>query len=67
MTAKRSTKIVATLGPASSSPERLAELVAAGIDVVRLNFSHGTAEDHRKRIDILRDAAKRIRPGTGSS
>ena len=57
MTAKRSTKIVATLGPASSSPERLAELVAAGIDVVRLNFSHGTAEDHRKRIEILRDAA----------
>ncbi|MDO8787534.1 MAG: pyruvate kinase [Sulfuritalea sp.] len=57
MTDKRSTKIVATLGPASSSPERLAELVAAGIDVVRLNFSHGTAEDHKKRIDILRDAA----------
>ena len=59
MTAQRSTKIVATLGPASSSPERLAELVAAGIDVVRLNFSHGTAEDHKKRIDILRDAAHR--------
>ena len=57
MTDKRSTKIVATLGPASSSPERLAELVAAGIDVVRLNFSHGTAEDHKKRIEILRDAA----------
>jgi pyruvate kinase len=57
MTAQRSTKIVATLGPASSSPERLAELVAAGIDVVRLNFSHGTAEDHKKRIDILRDVA----------
>ena len=57
MTSKRSTKIVATLGPASSSPERLAELVAAGIDVVRLNFSHGTAEDHKKRIEILRDAA----------
>ncbi len=57
MTEKRSTKIVATLGPASSSPERLAELVAAGVDVVRLNFSHGTAEDHKKRIDILRDAA----------
>jgi pyruvate kinase len=57
MTDKRSTKIVATLGPASSSPERLAELVAAGIDVVRLNFSHGTAEDHQKRIGILRDAA----------
>ncbi|MCX7150026.1 MAG: pyruvate kinase [Rhodocyclales bacterium] len=57
MTDQRSTKIVATLGPASSSPERLAELVAAGIDVVRLNFSHGTAEDHKKRIDVLRDAA----------
>ncbi|TSA00618.1 MAG: pyruvate kinase [Rhodocyclaceae bacterium] len=57
MTDKRSTKIVATLGPASSSPERLAELVAAGVDVVRLNFSHGTAEDHKKRIEILRDAA----------
>jgi pyruvate kinase len=57
MSDKRSTKIVATLGPASSSPERLAELVAAGIDVVRLNFSHGTAEDHKKRIGILRDAA----------
>ena len=57
MTSKRSTKIVATLGPASSTPERLAELVAAGVDVVRLNFSHGTAEDHKKRIDILRDAA----------
>jgi pyruvate kinase len=59
MTMKRSTKIVATLGPASSSPERLADLVAAGIDVVRLNFSHGTADDHRKRIEILRDAAHR--------
>jgi pyruvate kinase len=57
MTSKRSTKIVATLGPASSTPERLAELVAAGVDVVRLNFSHGTADDHKKRIDILRDAA----------
>ncbi|OHC66124.1 MAG: pyruvate kinase, partial [Rhodocyclales bacterium GWA2_65_19] len=54
---KRSTKIVATLGPASSSPEMLAELVAAGIDVVRLNFSHGTADDHKKRMDILREAA----------
>ena len=39
---QRSTKIVATLGPASSSRERLMELVKAGIDVVRLNFSHGT-------------------------
>ena len=58
MNAKRSTKIVATLGPATSSPERLAELVAAGIDVVRLNFSHGTADDHQKRVGMLREAAQ---------
>lgn len=57
MTTQRSTKIVATLGPSSSSPEQLAALVAAGVDVVRLNFSHGTAEDHQKRIEILRDSA----------
>ncbi len=59
MTMRRATKIVATLGPASSSPQRLAELVAAGIDVVRLNFSHGTAEDHRQRIAVLRDVTQR--------
>lgn len=56
---QRATKIVATLGPASSSPERLAELAAAGVDVVRLNFSHGTADDHRQRVDALRAAAHR--------
>ncbi len=54
---QRSTKIVATLGPASSTPERLAALVAAGVDVVRLNFSHGSPEDHKKRVDALREAA----------
>ena len=54
----RSTKIVATLGPASSDPKVLAELVAAGIDVVRLNFSHGTAADHRARLDTLRNAMR---------
>ena len=58
MTIQRATKIVATLGPASNTPERLAELVAAGIDVVRLNFSHGTAEDHQKRVAMLRQAAQ---------
>jgi pyruvate kinase len=51
---KRTTKIVATLGPASSSPEVLTRLVEAGIDVVRLNFSHGTADDHRGRVETLR-------------
>ncbi len=53
---QRATKIVATLGPASSSPETLLQLVKAGVDVVRLNFSHGTADDHRRRVELLRDA-----------
>jgi pyruvate kinase len=51
---QRTTKIVATLGPASSTPAVLNQLVAAGIDVVRLNFSHGTADDHRSRMENLR-------------
>ncbi|HEY3431871.1 MAG TPA: pyruvate kinase [Rhodocyclaceae bacterium] len=55
----RATKIVATLGPASSSPEVLGKLIEAGIDVVRLNFSHGTAADHRTRVEALREAAQK--------
>ncbi len=51
---QRTTKIVATLGPTSSDPAILNQLVAAGIDVVRLNFSHGTVDDHRLRMDNLR-------------
>ena len=54
----RFTKIVITLGPASSDPAVLARLVAAGIDVVRINFSHGTADEHRARIADLRHAAQ---------
>jgi len=50
---QRATKIVATLGPASSDHKSLTALVKAGVDVVRLNFSHGTADDHRKRIELL--------------
>jgi pyruvate kinase len=50
----RSTKIVATLGPSSSSPEALGALIAAGVDVVRLNFRHGTADDHRARATLVR-------------
>jgi pyruvate kinase len=54
----RATKIVATLGPASSDAKTLSALVAAGIDVVRLNFSHGKAEDHAARIELLREAMR---------
>jgi len=59
MTEFRRTKIVATLGPASESPEVLDRLVAAGVNVVRLNFSHGTAEEHRIRAERVREAAAR--------
>ena len=59
----RKTKIVATLGPSSSSEEMLARMIAAGVNVVRLNFSHGTAEEHIKRAEIVRAiAAKLNRP-----
>ncbi|OIR06640.1 pyruvate kinase II [mine drainage metagenome] len=59
----RKTKIVATLGPSSSSEEMLARLITAGVNVVRLNFSHGLAEDHIKRAQIVRAiAAKLNRP-----
>ncbi|TBR26633.1 MAG: pyruvate kinase, partial [Reyranella sp.] len=54
----RFTKIVATLGPASSTPERLRILFEAGADVFRLNFSHGQQEDHRQRVDQLRALEK---------
>jgi pyruvate kinase len=55
----RSTKIVATLGPASSDPAILERMVRAGVDVVRLNFSHGTAEDHLKRAETLREISRK--------
>lgn len=54
----RATKIVATLGPASSSSEVLERMIRAGVDVVRLNFSHGTAQDHIDRANLVREAAK---------
>ena len=52
-------KIVCTLGPASSSPERIGELIDAGMNVARLNFSHGTHEDHAKMLATLRAEADR--------
>jgi pyruvate kinase len=51
----RATKIVATLGPACSDPAVLHRMIAAGVDVVRLNFSHGTAEDHLERARLVRE------------
>lgn len=54
----RSTKIVATLGPASSDPLVVERMLAAGVDVVRFNFSHGTAADHLARAKLVREAAR---------
>ncbi len=54
----RRTKIVATLGPATDSPESLARIIAAGVDVTRLNFSHGSAEDHIERARLVRETAE---------
>jgi pyruvate kinase len=54
----RATKIVATLGPASSSPEILGKMIRAGVDVVRLNFSHGKAQDHIDRAVMVREVAR---------
>ena len=54
----RRAKIVCTLGPASSTPERIAELVAAGMDVARLNMSHGDYPDHERNLAGVREAAR---------
>src|SRR5690554_841530 len=53
----RRTKIVSTLGPASESAEVLEQLILAGVNVVRLNFSHGSPEDHRRRAEMVREIA----------
>lgn len=57
---ERRTKIVCTIGPSSNTYERIMELAQAGMNVVRLNFSHGTHEDHAKVIEIIREVAKKI-------
>ncbi|RDE49190.1 MAG: pyruvate kinase [Candidatus Accumulibacter meliphilus] len=56
----RDTKIVATLGPASSDPDVLERMIRAGVDVVRLNFSHGKPEDHVARAQLVREVAARV-------
>jgi pyruvate kinase len=55
----RSTKIVATLGPASSEADVLERMFRAGVDVVRMNFSHGTAEDHLNRAALVRELCRK--------
>ena len=61
----RATKIVATLGPATDSPQKIEQLIAAGVDVVRLNFSHGTAKEHIQRASWVHEAAHRLERDVG--
>ncbi len=61
----RRTKIVATLGPASSDRKTLESMIAAGMDVVRMNFSHGTADEHKKRVEMVRMLARRAGRAVG--
>ena len=56
----RRTKIVTTLGPATDDPAVLEAMIRAGADVARVNFSHGRAEDHARRIELVREAAGRV-------
>ncbi len=55
---QRATKIIATLGPASEKPDVLRGMIQAGLNVVRLNFSHGTVADHQARYDLVRQISK---------
>jgi pyruvate kinase len=59
MRRNRNAKIVATLGPASTSPEMIASLFEAGVDIFRLNFSHGRHEEHGERLEIIRALERR--------
>lgn len=59
MSRRRATKIVVTLGPASSDPAVLEDMIRAGVNVVRLNFSHGAAADHVERARLVREASAR--------
>jgi pyruvate kinase len=62
----RRAKIVATLGPALDDPDRLRAAIAAGIDVVRLNFSHGTKQEHADRLALVHDIAASLGRNVGS-
>ena len=54
----KKTKVVCTIGPASESMENLVELIRRGMDVARLNFSHGSHEEHQVRIDAIKEARR---------
>ena len=61
----RKTKLIATIGPASDSLETLKAMIRAGMNVARLNFSHGNHEEHRKRLELIREAAAELNANVG--
>lgn len=61
----RRTKVVATLGPASSDAKTLARMIDAGLDVVRINFSHGSPDEHRARVNLVRQLARKAGRAVG--
>ena len=56
----RKTKIICTLGPASESESTLREMIKAGMNVARFNFSHGSYEEHQKRLDVVKKLRKEL-------
>src|SRR5258708_2937570 len=66
MTSLRRAKLVCTLGPASDTLEGLRDLIEAGMDVARFNFSHGTHEEHAARLARLRQASEQTRKAVGA-
>ncbi len=61
----RRTKVVATLGPASSDAKTLMRMIEAGLDVVRINFSHGSPDEHRARVNLVRALARKAGRAVG--
>ena len=57
---KRNAKIIATIGPASESPEMLQKMIESGMNVARLNFSHGTHLEHQKKINKIRNISNKL-------
>ena len=56
----RKTKIICTIGPAVESEEKIRALIAAGMDAARFNFSHGSHEEHKKRIDLVKKVSEEL-------
>ena len=56
----KKTKIVCTLGPSSNTPDILAKMIQAGMNVARFNFSHGSHAEHKQRIEMVRNVARNL-------